>query len=52
LIDGVNYICADSRILIMIPNNMNYQEFFKKELETNEYKYDESASTDTDVVTI
>ena len=32
LINGVNYICADSRIIIMIPDNMNCQEFFKKEL--------------------
>ena len=32
LINGVNYICADSRILIMIPNNMVSRDFLKKEL--------------------
>jgi Icc-related predicted phosphoesterase len=36
LINGVNYICADSRILIMIPNNMNHCDYIKNEL-INEY---------------
>lgn len=38
-INGVHYICADSRILIFIPNNYDKQQLFKKDLEDRYINY-------------
>lgn len=39
-INETHYICADSRILILIPNKLNYVDFFKEELNDEYDIYD------------
>lgn len=40
LINGVNYICADARVIILIPDNLDYQDFLHQDLEDEYVMYD------------
>lgn len=40
LINGVNYICADARVIILIPDNMDPQDFLHTQLEDEYVMYD------------
>lgn len=40
LIDGVNYICTDARVIILIPDNLDYHDFLHQDLEEEYVMYD------------